>query len=317
MGGPKGLDRKDARRWWSLGVSVKARPGPKARARRLAAEGSIVAISALSAVAVAHASLLAPAFAPPRPAPVAAPAAPPVTSAVEAADDDILIAFQEPVPGHAVVSPFGLRQLPWEGSGRLHEGVDISADAGVPVRVAADGVVVAAGEKGGYGRYVAVRHAEGLTTFYAHLGGIAAGVKPGLAVVAGDPVGRVGSTGTSTGPHLHFEIRDDQDRPLNPAMFLGKAFAQAGDLPMDKAIRYSGRVRMAQVSRIPASKQALMDAKNGAPIIVRRSTDTQDLAQAERNLRGMASDAAKAERIDGLRDLAIGPDGRPRAQLGL
>ncbi len=297
-------------------MSLKARLNPKARARRLAAEAAIVAVSALSAVAVAHASLLAPAFAPQRPAHTAVPVAP-VTSTVDAADDDILIAFQEPVPGHAVVSPFGLRQLPWEGSGRLHEGVDISADAGVPVRVAADGVVIAAGEKGGYGRYVAVRHAEGLTTFYAHLGGIAAGVKAGLAVAAGDAVGRVGSTGTSTGPHLHFEIRDDQDRPLNPAMFLGKAFAEAGDLPLDKAIRYSGRVRMAQVSRIPASKQALMDARNGAPIIVRRSTDAQDLAQAERNLRGLANDAAKAERIDGLKGLSIGPDGRPRAQLSL
>jgi len=182
---------------------------------------------------------------------------------------------------------------------------------------AADGVVMAAGEKSGYGRYVAVRHTEGLTTFYAHLGGIGAGVKPVLAVGAGDALGRVGSTGTSTGPHLHFEIRDNQDRPLNPAMFLGKAFAQAGDLPLDKAIRYSGRVRMAQVSRIPASKKALMEAKNGAPIIVRRSTDTQDLAQVERNLRGMVSDAAKAEGIDGLRGLSIGPDGRPQAQLGL
>jgi murein DD-endopeptidase MepM/ murein hydrolase activator NlpD len=298
-------------------VLVNSRPSPKARVRRLAAEVLIVAVSALSAVAVAHASLLAPAFATLRPTTRALVPVAPALPAGESADDDILIAFQEPVPGHAVVSPFGLRQLPWEGAGRLHEGVDISADAGVPVRVAADGVVVAAGEKGGYGRYVAVQHAEGLTTFYAHLGGIVAGMKPGVTLTAGDAVGRVGSTGTSTGPHLHFEIRDDQDRPLNPAMFLGKAFAEAGDLPLDKAVRYSGRVRMAQVSRIPASKQALMDAKNGAPIIVRRSTDAQDLAQAERNLRGMASDAAKAERIDGLRGLSIGPDGRPRAQLGL
>lgn len=297
-------------------MSVKTTLGPKARTPRQVAEIAIVAVSAFSAVAVAHASQLTAAFPAQRPTPVAVPFAA-AASMVEAAGDDILIAFQEPVPGHAVVSPFGLRQLPWEGSGRLHEGVDISADAGVLVRVAADGVVMAAGEKSDYGRYVAVRHTEGLTTFYAHLGGIGAGVKPGLAVGAGDALGRVGSTGTSTGPHLHFEIRDNQDRPLNPAMFLGKAFAEAGDLPLVKAIRYSGRVRMARVSRIPASKKALMEAKNGAPIIVRRSTDTQDLAQAERNLRGMVSDAAKAEQIDGLRGLSIGPDGRPRAQLGL
>ena len=295
---------------------VRPKQNPKARVRRLVAEAVIVAASGLSAVAVAHASLLAPAFDPVR-STTPVQAAVSNAQAAPMAEAEVLIAFEGPVPGHAVVSPFGLRQLPWEGSGRLHEGVDISADAGVPVRVAADGVVVAAGEKGGYGRYVAVRHAEGLTTFYAHLGGIGAGVKPGLAVTAGQAVGRVGSTGTSTGPHLHFEIRDPEDRPLNPAMFLGRAFAEAGDLPLDKAQRYSGRVRMAQVSYIPESKRALMDARAGKPIIVRRTTDAQDLAQAERNLEGMARDAARNEKIDGLKDISIGPDGRPRGKLSL
>lgn len=285
--------------------------------RRVVAEAGIVAAAGLSAVAVAHASLLTPML--PRgpseaarltkavPAPVAQPAA-----------EDVLIAFEEPVPGRAIVSPFGLRQLPWEGNGRLHEGVDISADSGVPVVAVADGVVVEAGTKGGYGRFVAVRHAERLTTYYAHLGAIGANVKPGMAVKSGDPIGRVGSTGVSTGPHLHFEIRDAQKRPLDPAMFLGKAFAEAGDLPLDKAKRYSGRVRMAYVSFIPESKRALMDAKNNQVLVVKRATtDAQDLAEAERNLQGQARAAAKQEKIDGLRELSIGPDGRPRAQLAL
>lgn len=287
------------------------------RRSRLAAEAAIVAASGLSAFAVAHASL-------PAPTPRAATAQIALTSARPAAvaprpAEEVLIAFEEPVPGHAVVSPFGLRQLPWEGNGRLHEGVDISADAGVPAVAVADGVVVEAGTKGGYGRYVAVRHAESLTTFYAHLGGIAAGVKPGTAVKAGMPLGRIGSTGTSTGPHLHFEIRDGDGRPLNPAMFLGKAFAEAGDLPIDKAKRYSGRVRMAYVSFIPESKRALMEAKNnpGTLVVRRRTTDAQDLAAAEKNLEGQAREAAKREKIDGLRELSIGPDGRPRAQLSL
>jgi hypothetical protein len=74
---------------------------------------------------------------------------------------------------------------------------------------------------------------------------------------------------------------------------------------------------MAQVSRIPASKQALMDARAGKPIVVRRTTEAEDLAQAERNLQGQAREAASSERIDGLKGLAIGPDGRPRAQLSL
>jgi murein DD-endopeptidase MepM/ murein hydrolase activator NlpD len=290
----------------------------KRRRKRAAAEAGIVATAALTAFAVAHASLLDP----PKPA-RRAPAHAALTNAPAPAEqteveEAFLIAFVEPVPGHAVVSPFGLRQLPWEGAGRLHEGVDISADSGVPVRAAADGEVVAAGEKGGYGRYVAVRHAVGLTTFYAHLGGIEAGVKPGLKVVAGQPLGRIGSSGTSTGPHLHFEIRDAADHPLDPAMFLGRAFAETGDLPLDKAKRYSGRVRIAYVSHIPASKQALMDAKAGGSIVVRReTTDAQDAAAAEKNLAGQARDAAKSEQIDGLKGLSIGPDGRPRAQLSL
>lgn len=287
----------------------------RARSRRLAAEAAIVGVAGLTAFAVAHASLPASTRFISRPAPAArtAVAAPAVTPA---ADDDFLISFVEPVPGHAVVSPFGLRQLPWEGNGRLHEGVDISADVGVPVVVAADGVVTAAGEAAGYGRYVAVRHAEGLTTFYAHLGGIAPGVKTGLAVKAGDTVGKIGMTGTTTGPHLHFEIRDSQDHPLDPAMFLGKAFAEKGDLPLDKAKRYSGRVRMAFVSDIPESKRALMAAKAGGSIVVRRN-DAEDLAAAERNLAGQAREAAQSNKIDGLKGLSIGPDGRPRAQLSL
>lgn len=289
----------------------------RGRGKRALAEAAIVSVAALSAFAVAHASMFKINQATPTSVriPVAQAA---VTAAAPASpDDEVLISFEEPVPGHAVVSPFGLRQLPWEGNGRLHEGVDISADAGVPVVVAADGVVVAAGTGGGYGRYVAVRHAEGLTTFYAHLGAIGANVRPGLAVQAGDTVGRVGSTGTSTGPHLHFEIRDAQDHPLNPAMFLGRAFAEAGDLPLDKAKRYSGRVRIAQVSFIPESKRALMAARSGAPIVVRKTTDAQDLAAAMKNLEGSAQAAAKGEKIDGLKGIRIGPDGRPRAELSL
>lgn len=290
----------------------------KARLRRLAPRSAIVAVAGLSAVAVAHASLP---MAPKLPEKVFFTSAPsravtaPATAAVQD-DDEALIAFVEPVPGHAVVSPFGLRQLPWEGAGRLHEGVDISADAGVPAVAAADGVVAEIGVRGGYGRMVAVRHTEGLTTYYAHLAALQPGLKPGMTVKAGQPVGRIGSTGTSTGPHLHFEIRDADDKPLNPAMFLGKAFAEAGDLPLDKAKRYSGRVRMAYVSFIPESKRALMAAKAGEPVVVRRRTnDAEDLAAAERNLQGAIKEAARPE--NGLRELSIGPDGRPKAQLSL
>jgi murein DD-endopeptidase MepM/ murein hydrolase activator NlpD len=150
--------------------------------------------------------------------------------------------------------------MPWERHGRLHEGVDIAAPAGKPVVAVADGVITKAGQNGSYGRYVEVRHAEGLVSFYAHLGRIDERAKAGVAVKAGTMLGKVGSSGTSTGPHLHFEMRQN-DRPLNPVSFIGREFATAADLPLKTAAYYSKRVRVAQVSHVPKSKKDLV---NGA-----------------------------------------------------
>jgi len=233
----------------------------RGRARQWVFDAAIGAAAALVAITAAEAALpgktarltaasLKPAVIAVVPAVAETPAPPPA-----------LIAFAEPVPGYAVVSPFGLRKLPWEEGGRLHEGVDISAPTGVAVLAAADGVVIAAGSSDSYGRYVEVEHAEGLKSFYAHLGAIGKGVAAGLAVTAGTPIGAIGSSGTSTGPHLHFEIRDTRDRPLNPKYFLEQQFATAGDLPLARAARVPRGVRIAQVSMIPESKRALMEAK--------------------------------------------------------
>jgi hypothetical protein len=194
----------------------------------------------------------------PRPAPVAPwrpqppqpPAAPPA-----------LIAFQEPLPGYPIISPFGLRQLPWEGGGRLHAGVDIAAPPGQPVRASADGVVTRATSDAGYGRFVELKHAAGLVTRYAHLARFAPQIAPGVAVKAGETVGETGSTGSSTGAHLHFEVRDDQDRPLNPELFLGRQFAESKDLPLKAAQRFPRGVHVAYVSRIPKVVQKEIQAK--------------------------------------------------------
>jgi hypothetical protein len=161
------------------------------------------------------------------------------------------------VPGQKIDSPFGLRRLPWERHGRLHEGIDIAAPVGERVLAVADGIVTKTGESPSYGRYVEVEHGAGLVSFYAHLGRVDRQAKAGAFVSRGAVVGRIGSSGTSTGPHLHFEIRRD-DKPLNPAAFLGQEFQTAADLPLRAAAYISPRVRIAQVSEIPKSKQALM-----------------------------------------------------------
>ena len=156
-------------------------------------------------------------------------------------------AFGEPVAGHQVNSPFGLRRMPWESHGRLHRGVDIAAPSGTPVTAVEDGVIVRAGTSASYGRFVEVKHDGGLTSFYAHLGRIERGAKAGVTVSGGTVIGRIGSSGISTGPHLHFEIRRGET-PLNPTAFIGREFATAEQLPMKTAAYYPKKVRVAQAS---------------------------------------------------------------------
>jgi len=160
--------------------------------------------------------------------------------------------FDTPLPGRVVNSPFGLRQLPWEENGRLHEGVDIAAPTGSAIVAAIDGVVVRAGASGSYGRFVEIAHKDGFRTMYAHLGATARGVKPGMYARRGQTIAYVGSSGRSTGAHLHFELRR-KGKPLNPSFFLGQTFAEADDLPLRAAARVSRKVRMAQVSNWPES----------------------------------------------------------------
>lgn len=102
-------------------------------------------------------------------------------------------------------------------AGRRHDGIDIAAPEGTPVLAAADGTVIYAGEQSGYGSIVIVRHADGLVTLYAHNSRLL--VEDGDRVRRGQPVARVGQTGRTTGPHLHFEVRQGT-RPKNPLLFL-------------------------------------------------------------------------------------------------
>jgi murein DD-endopeptidase MepM/ murein hydrolase activator NlpD len=112
--------------------------------------------------------------------------------------------LMSPVAGR-ITSRFGSRRHPILGFARFHSGIDFGAAWGSPIAAAADGVVVGAGWSGGYGRQVRVAHEGGVLTTYSHMSGIAAA--PGATVRQGQVIGYVGSTGLSTGPHLHFEVR--------------------------------------------------------------------------------------------------------------
>ncbi len=120
--------------------------------------------------------------------------------------------MQMPVAAR-ISSGFGWRRHPVLGFRRLHKGLDFAAPYGSPIRAASDGTVAYAGRNGGYGNFVKLNHGAGLATGYGHMSRIA--VRPGTRVTRGDIIGYVGSTGLSTGPHLHYELWRN-GAPINP-----------------------------------------------------------------------------------------------------
>ena len=121
-----------------------------------------------------------------------------------------------PVPG-AITSAFGYRIHPIFHVRKMHTGVDMHAGMGTPIHAAEGGTVISAGWRGGYGKCVVISHGGNLATLYGHLSAIQVSV--GERVGRGEVIGKVGSTGYSTGPHLHFEVRVGGS-PVNPANYL-------------------------------------------------------------------------------------------------
>jgi murein DD-endopeptidase MepM/ murein hydrolase activator NlpD len=119
-----------------------------------------------------------------------------------------------------ITSGFGYRRDPFNGHGAMHAGIDFKGAMGSPIFAAAEGRVTFAGWKSGYGQAIEITHGNGMLTRYAHLSRI--DVKVGQPVAAGATIGGLGSTGRSTGPHLHFEVRIN-DRAVNPRPFLEAA----------------------------------------------------------------------------------------------
>lgn len=126
----------------------------------------------------------------------------------DASGDNLQRQFlRSPLPVTRITSRFGRRVHPVLGGHRDHQGVDYGAPTGTPVQAVADGVITHAGWKGANGNLVAIRHSGGYETYYAHLSSVTSALKNGKRVSRGDLIGKVGSTGRSTGPHLHFGMK--------------------------------------------------------------------------------------------------------------
>ena len=148
----------------------------------------------------------------------------------------IAIPSDKPVKTAAFTSGYGVRSDPFQGRATMHAGIDLSGPVGTPIYATADGIVSTAGyNSGGYGKLVKIDHGRGIETRYGHLSAI--GVHEGQRVTRGQLIGRMGSTGRSTGSHLHYEVRID-GRAVNPVPFMKStdyliAMKKAGNTSMD------------------------------------------------------------------------------------
>jgi murein DD-endopeptidase MepM/ murein hydrolase activator NlpD len=120
-----------------------------------------------------------------------------------------------PIDGARISSGYGRRRHPILGYTKMHRGVDFAAPRGTPVYAGGRGIIEVAGRNGAYGRYIRIRHNSTYKTAYAHLKGFARGIRKGRRVKQGQVIGYVGTTGRSTGPHLHYEILKN-GRQMNP-----------------------------------------------------------------------------------------------------
>jgi murein DD-endopeptidase MepM/ murein hydrolase activator NlpD len=160
--------------------------------------------------------------------------------------------LRSPVEFSRISSGFGARFHPIFKNWRAHTGVDFAAPKGTRVLAAADGTVVSAGVRGGYGNAIELRHGGGVTTLYGHLSAFAAGVRSGSRVHQGEIIGYVGMTGWATGPHLHYEYR------------VGGIFYDPLRVALPKADPVPARLR-AQFQRVAQDERATVDLVSTAP----------------------------------------------------
>lgn len=123
--------------------------------------------------------------------------------------------MRTPIDGARISSNFGMRHHPVLGYSRMHKGTDFAAPRGTPIYAAGDGVIDFIGTNSGYGNYIRIRHTGSIKTAYAHMRGFADGLSDGDRVTQGQTIGYVGTTGLSTGPHLHYEVLQNGSQ-INP-----------------------------------------------------------------------------------------------------
>ena len=164
--------------------------------------------------------------------------------------------MRTPINGARLSSGFGMRKHPILGYSRMHQGLDYAAPSGTPIYASGNGTITYIGNNGNYGKMIRLRHANGYETLYAHMSGFAKGMKKGRRVEQEETIGYVGSTGLSTGPHLHYEVHH-RGKSLNPQSLdipLGRVL-EGAEMEIFQAERMQMRERMAQSARIAGSRR--------------------------------------------------------------
>ncbi|AOJ01781.1 peptidase [Burkholderia mayonis] len=183
-------------------------------------------------------------------------------------------ALTMPVVSTRISSYFGERIHPLSHILQMHTGVDLAAPTGTRVGAAAAGVVSFVGyDPGGYGKYVVIDHPDRTSTYYAHLSAFAPGLEAGMTVAQGQRIGTVGSTGAATGPHLHFEVRVD-DQPVDPLVALANAQNTLSAMQLDAFRRVASEARFRLAS---SGARPLGFAQVDAPLWAEFATDTSTL----------------------------------------
>ncbi|MEI7668748.1 MAG: peptidoglycan DD-metalloendopeptidase family protein [Pseudomonadota bacterium] len=161
--------------------------------------------------------------------------------------------LKTPINGAHITSSFGMRMHPLLGYSKMHKGIDFGAVTGTPIYAAGEGVVEEAGRKGGYGNYVKIKHSNQYSTAYGHASRIAKGIKTGAHVKQGQVIAYVGSSGQSTGPHLHYEIMANGAQ-VNPA---GVKFRTGNTLQGKEMAEFKRQTKQIEVAlaKIPRKTQ--------------------------------------------------------------